>query len=113
MVRAMCGVKLRDRRSTEDLREMLGLEEPLELRARANGVRWYGHVLRKDDDHVLRKALEFELDGRRKRGRPKKTWQRQVDEVSVLVGLSKDDAQDRGRWRDGVRKVAMGKGLSD
>ena len=27
---------------------------------KANGVRWYGHVLRRDDGHVLRKALEFE-----------------------------------------------------
>ena len=27
--------------------------------AKANGVRWYGHVLRRDDRHVLRKALEF------------------------------------------------------
>ena len=113
MVRAKCGVKLRDRRSTEDLREMLGLEEPLELRARANGVRWYGHVLRKDDEHVLRKAMEFELDAKRKRGRPKKMWQRQVGEDSALVGLRKDDAQDRGRWRDGVRRLALGAGLSD
>ena len=41
--------------------------------AKANGVRWYGHVLRKDDGHVLRKALEFEMQGKRKRGRPRKT----------------------------------------
>ena len=34
------------------------------------GVRWYGHVLRRDDGHVLRKALEFEMKGKRKRGRP-------------------------------------------
>ena len=53
MVRAMCGVKLQDRRSTEDLREMLGFDEPLELLARSNGVRWYGHVLRKDDERVF------------------------------------------------------------
>ena len=38
--------------------------------ARANGVRWYGHVLRRDDGHVLRKALEFEVSGKRKPGRP-------------------------------------------
>ena len=41
--------------------------------AKANGVRWYGHVLRKDDGHVLRKALDFEVQGKRKRGRPRKT----------------------------------------
>ena len=28
--------------------------------AMANGLRWCGHVLRRDDGHVLRKALEFE-----------------------------------------------------
>ena len=29
-----------------------------------NGVRWYGHVLRMDDGHVLRKALEIEVKGK-------------------------------------------------
>ena len=31
--------------------------------AKASGVRRYGHVLRRDDGHVLRKALEFEVEG--------------------------------------------------
>ena len=34
--------------------------------AKVNGVRWYGHVLRRDDGHVLREALEFELKDKRK-----------------------------------------------
>ena len=46
--------------------EMLGLKEKVVQMARANGVRWYGHVLRRDDGHVLRKALEFEVKGKRK-----------------------------------------------
>ena len=62
MVRVMCGAKLMEKKRTEDLMEMLGLKE------KANGVRWYGHVLRRDDGHVLRKALEFEVKGKRKRG---------------------------------------------
>ena len=37
--------------------------------AKTNGVRWYRHVLRRDDGHVLRKVLE--VKGKRKRGRPK------------------------------------------
>ena len=32
--------------------------------AKVNGVRWYGHVLRRDDGHVLRKALEFQVKGK-------------------------------------------------
>ena len=55
---------------TEDLMEMLGFKETVVQMAKANGVRWYvyGHVLRRDDGHVLRKALEFEVKGKRKRG---------------------------------------------
>ena len=45
--------------------EMLGLKETVVQMAKANGVRWYGHVLRRDDEHVLRKALEFEVKGKR------------------------------------------------
>ena len=74
MVRAMCGVKLMEKRKTVDLMEMLGLEERLDQLAKVNAVRWYGHVLRRDADHVLRRALEFSVGGTRKRGRPRKRW---------------------------------------
>ena len=50
--------------------------------AKVNGVRWYGHVLRRNDGHVLRKALDFEVKGKRKRGQPKKTWKTQVEKES-------------------------------
>ena len=54
--------------------EMLGLKETVVQMVKTNGVRWYGHVLRRDDEQVLRKALGFEVKGNRKRGRPKKMW---------------------------------------
>ena len=72
MVRAMCGAKLMEKKRTEHLMEMLGLKETVVQMAKGNGVRWYGYVLRRDDGHVLRKALQFEVKGKRKRGRPKK-----------------------------------------
>ena len=68
MVRAMCGVKLMERKRTEDLMEILELKETVVQMAKANGVRWYGHVLKRDDGHVLRKVLEFEVKVKRKRG---------------------------------------------
>ena len=37
-------------------------------------------MLKKDDDSVLRVALNLEVSGKRKRGRPKKTWKTQVEE---------------------------------
>ena len=66
MVGAMCGAKLMEKKRTEDLIEMLRLKETVVQMAKADGVRWYGHVLRRDDGHVLRKELEFEVKGKRK-----------------------------------------------
>ena len=42
MVRAMCGVKLKDRKKTEELMSMLDLEETVDQLAKVNGVRWSG-----------------------------------------------------------------------
>ena len=75
--------------------------------AKANRVTWHGHVLRRYDGHVLRKALEFEVKGKRKRGRPKKTWKTQVEKESKSVALEKKDATNRTRWRVGVGEVAV------
>ena len=67
MVRAMCGQKVVDRKTTEEQMEMLRLNETLDRLATANGVKWYGHVLRRDDNSVLRVALNLEVSGMRKR----------------------------------------------
>ena len=55
--------------------------------AMENSVRWYGHVLRREDGHVLRRTLDFEVEGEKRKGRPKRTWKRQVEEESVMVAL--------------------------
>ena len=102
----MCGAKLMEKRRTENLMEMLGLKETVVQMAKANGVRWYGYVLWRDDGHVLRKALKFEVKGKRKRGWPKKTWKTRVEKQSKRVGLGKKDTTNRVKWRVGVRKIA-------
>ena len=76
----MCVQKVVDRKTTEKLMDMLGLKETIDRLATANGVRWYGHLLRRDNDSVLRVALDLEASGKRKQGRPKKFWKKQVEE---------------------------------
>ena len=51
----------------------------------ANSFHWYGHVLRREDGHVLRRASDFEVEGQRKKGRSKRTWKKQVEEESVRL----------------------------
>ena len=73
MVRAMCGQKVVHRKTTEKQMDMLELKETIDRLATVNGVRWHGHVLRRNDNSVLRVALDLEVSGKRKRGQPKKT----------------------------------------
>ena len=72
MVIKMCGVQLKDRIRFKDL--MFGLKEAIDQLAIANSVCWYGHVLRREADHVLTRALNFDSEGQRKKWRPKRTW---------------------------------------
>ena len=74
----MCEVKLIKKYSGKEFMKLLALEKTLDRRAKAKGMRWYGHVLRKNIDDVVRIALDFKVAGRRMRGRPKMSWRRQV-----------------------------------
>ena len=46
---------------------MLGLKKTIDRLATANGVRWYGNVLRRIGDGVLRVALDLEVNGKKAR----------------------------------------------
>ena len=37
-------------------------------------LRWFGHVKPRDENSILRKAMELEVECRRPVGRPKKKW---------------------------------------
>ena len=41
--------------------------------------------------NILRRALEFVVEGQRKKWRLKRTWKKQVEEESVMVGLRRED----------------------
>ena len=40
----------------------------------------------------MRRALDFEVEGQRQKGRLNMIWIRQVDQESVKVGLRREDA---------------------
>jgi len=92
----MCGVKLKDRLPSKELRERLGVDD-IALVLQQNRLRWYGHMLQKDDDDWVKKWMEYEVEGSRPRGRPKKTWKEVVREDCQACKLNKEDAMDRGK----------------
>jgi len=74
MVRWMCSIKLQDRvPSNGDERETRIKWHTFGTTARHRCT--YGHVLRKEDSDWAKKCMEYEVEGTRSRGRPKKTWE--------------------------------------
>ena len=49
-------------------------------------------MLRTEDSHALTKTLDFEVEGQRKKWRPKRIWKKPVEEESVKIGLKREDA---------------------
>ena len=101
MVRWMCGTKLKDRLPSKELREKLGTDD-IALVLQQNRLRWYGHVLRKEDDDWVKKCMEYEVEGPRPRGRPKRTWREVVKEDCLARKLKK---VDRSKWRKLIKNV--------
>ena len=48
-------------------------------------LRWYGHVKRIEQHYIGRKAMELKVQGRRKRGRPRRRWLVRVRDVNINV----------------------------
>jgi len=71
MIRWMCGVKLNEKKKSEELRELLGLG-PVNLMIKKSRLRWFGHVERKDDNDWVKRCITWEVEGIRQRGRRKK-----------------------------------------
>jgi len=103
MVRWMCSVKQKDRLPSKELRERLSVDD-IALILQQNRLRWYGHVLRKDDDWMKR-CMEYEVEGSRPRGRPKRTRKDVVREDCQALKLYKEDAVDRCKWRKVIKEV--------
>jgi len=94
MVRLMCGVKLKDRLPSKELRERLGMDD-IALVLQQNRLCWYGHVLRKEDDDWVKKCVEYEVEGPSPRGRPKRTWREVVREECLACKMNKVGAINR------------------
>ena len=95
MIRWMCGIKLNERKKSEELRELLGLE-PVSSMIKKSRLRWFGHVERKDDNDWVLHCIMWEVEGIRQ-SMPKKTWWDCIKNDMESLDLSRKDAQSRNK----------------
>ena len=64
---------------------------------------WIGHTLRKPAPSIARQALNWNPQGKRKRGRPRNSWRRDTEAEMKQQGTSWSGmaraAQNKVRWR--------------
>ena len=88
--------------SNEDLLQQCNTED-LETIITRRRWRWIGHVLRMRDNAIAKVALRWTPEGKRKRGRPRQTWRRTVEDEMGRWNKSWESLQslasDRDKWR--------------
>ena len=100
MLRCLCGVTLRDKVPTVELRRRLGIEGVV----RRGRLRWFGHVERKELDDWVSACRNLKVVGSRGRDRPTMTWRARMDGDMKDMGLRPGMAMDREKWRCGIMR---------
>ena len=91
MLRWMCGVTRLDKIRNEKIRGSPKVGE-ISKKVQERRMRWYGHVMRRDEEYVGKRVMGIEVQGR-----PKKRW----------ADCVKDDLREKGLSGGGVRPSCM------
>ena len=69
MLRWMSGVTKLDRIRNERIRGTTKVGE-ISKKVQESRLKWYGHVLRREDEYIGKRVMGMEVPGKRRRGRP-------------------------------------------
>lgn len=84
----------RDPPQTENIMQLLQ-GRTIDRKCRVLRLKYWGHIMRRPTDHVLRKALRYSIPGKRKIGRPCFTWH-----DSLNRALRRSNVTD---WQDTIQ----------
>jgi hypothetical protein len=91
-----------DRVPNEEIRRIMQAEKTVLDRTEARKLRRFGHVMRMPEERWPAIIPSWIAPGRRKRGRPRRSWQDGVTVAMKNRGMGEEDAQDRILWRRGL-----------
>ena len=96
----MCEVSLKDRRHSEDLCNLLGINCVADV-VRRGRLRWFGHLEHKSVDDWVSACKELVVVERaRGRDRSRKMWEQCVKDDMRLLDLHCEWAIFKDMWRD-------------
>jgi len=76
-------------------------------------ISWLGHRERMEEDRMPKKIFSQELEGTRRRGRPRKRSKEEVERDLQVLGVRRwrELLTDRKKWKDIVRQAKAHSGL--
>ena len=81
--------------------------ENIVKRIKGRRISWLGHLERKEEDRVPKKIFTQEMEGTRRRGKPRKIWREEVETDLQVLGVRRwtELLIDRDKWRGIVRQA--------
>jgi hypothetical protein len=93
-------------RTNRELEEMSKVEDTVKW-IKGQRMRWLGHLQRMEEDRMPKKIFTQELEGTRRRGRPRKRWKEEVERDLQVPGVRRwrELVAERKKWKDIVRQA--------
>jgi hypothetical protein len=89
----------RERIRNRVISEMMEAEKKILERIEQRQLQWYGHVTRMENDRLAKTIMEWETEGRRRKGRSLGTRTVGIRYSLEKYGLRVEDATNREEWR--------------
>ena len=99
-------------RTNRELEEMSKGENIVKW-IKGQSVGWLGHLERMEEDRIPKKIFTQELEGTRRRGRPRNRWKEEAERDLQVLGVRRwrHLVADRKKWKDIVRQAKAHSGL--
>ena len=109
VLRLVKGVTRRDRVQHAAIYEEFMIK-PIIDTIQTDQIRWFGHVMRRDEKTTAKNVLDIKVKWKRPRGRHRISWLKYIDNILKVTGTNLKEVEDRGLQ---LNRIAWRKCLTD
>ena len=91
-----------ERIRNEEIRKEMSAKETVVERVEKRSLKWFGHMLRMDDERWPKRIFNWKPPGRNRRGRPRKSWNEAIRQAMRERNLDEEMAYNREAWKTGM-----------